>query len=119
MKQERQTKNRKGFAKKKQYPVTPNGIIGMERVKSYTTATRLEYWRGKKMIQVHQHSQQEQDIDLFPFLSEKDHRNQQRYNQVKKIMNKSLHTNLNVFNLLVDNQNPFLFKALRIANLLQ
>lgn len=65
--------------------------VGMQRMKIDTTAVRIKNWRGKQMIQIHQHRQQENQVSFLPLLSEKSICNKNRKTEMKKIMNKNLH----------------------------
>ena len=59
------------FRVKKQKDVNPDGPIGMQRMKIDAAAIRIKNRRCQKMIEIHQHGQEKDQICFFPTIPEK------------------------------------------------
>ncbi len=75
--------------KKKHQKIHRNGIVGMQEMKPHARPVRIENGSGKKVIEVHQHSRQQDEVHFFPVFPVENQGDEYRKNEVKEIVGKS------------------------------
>ena len=58
----------------------------MQRMKTNAASIGVENWIGKNVVQIYHHRCQHQKIGMFPIIFEENFRNDNRKNQMQKIV---------------------------------